>query len=313
VAGTSYEELVAATVFRPLGMTSTSARFADYETAANRAWSHVAENGRMLPKFVRHPDAQAPAGGISSTARDLARWLRLQLGYGRFEGRQLIPAGVVAETHAPQIVTGFNPATFSPAGFNGLGWVVSYEGGRTFVRHSGAFAAGVRSEVALLPAERVGIAILTNGFPSGLPEAVSRAFFTLFLTGSVRFDVVAAENARIMAAILGLVPPVTTRVRPQPGTPARPAAAYVGRYQSDYFGPLDVVETDSRLAVLLAPRRVPRPLTHWDRDVFTFNLPDEAGDTQTDVLFTLDADGRAVRLLILQLDANGLGTFERVP
>jgi CubicO group peptidase (beta-lactamase class C family) len=314
VAGTSFADFVAAAVFRPLGMSSSSARFADYESATNRAWSHVLDNGRMLPKFVRHPDGQAPAGGVSSSARDLARWLRLQLGQGSVEGRQLIPAAVIAETHAPQIVTGFNPATFSPTGFYGLGWVVTYdERGRKFVHHSGAFAAGVRSEIALLPAERVGIAILTNGFPSGLPEAMSRAFFTLFLTGNAGFDVLAAENARIMAAIAALVPPPRTRTRPQPVTPARPAATYLGRYLNDYFGPLEVVEREGRLSLLLPPRRLLRPLTHWDRDAFTVDLPDEAGDVQSDVHFTLGSEGQAIRIRIEQLDGHGLGTFERVP
>jgi CubicO group peptidase (beta-lactamase class C family) len=37
---------------------------------------------------VRRPDAQSAAGGVSSTVRDMARWMVMLLDEGRFEGRQ---------------------------------------------------------------------------------------------------------------------------------------------------------------------------------------------------------------------------------
>src|SRR6185312_7383068 len=40
-AGASWDALANDTLFRPLGMTSTSYRFSDYESRANRAWLHV--------------------------------------------------------------------------------------------------------------------------------------------------------------------------------------------------------------------------------------------------------------------------------
>ena len=314
VTGVPYEDVMAELLFRPLGMTATSARFADYERAANKAVPHVLVEGRMVPKYTRRPDAQAPAGGISSTARDMAQWLRLHLGVGTVDGRQIIPADALAETHRPQLVSGFNPGTFGRAGFSGLGWVVEYdEHGRTHVKHSGAFSAGVRSQVALLPAEGVGIVVLSNGFPSGLPEGIVKAFFDLLLTGTAPPDAVTAEHARITAVLERMARAPARPPRAQPATPARPATAYAGVYRSDYFGTLEVVQRDGTLFVLLEPSRAQRPLGHWARDVFTFELPGDSGEEETTALFTVGSDGVATRVVVEGLDHNGVGTFRRVP
>ena len=120
-AGRSWEDVSAEKLYRPLGMASTSSRFADYQRAENRALTHVSVDGRYVPRYVRDADAQSPAGGVSSTVRDLARWIRFHLGDGTFEGRRLIAAEALAETHRPQIISRRprDPAT-DRAGFYGL-------------------------------------------------------------------------------------------------------------------------------------------------------------------------------------------------
>lgn len=59
-------------------MTSTSSRHADFLNHANRAALHVKVDGKWTALVKRNPDPQAPAGGVSSNARDLAQWMRLQ-------------------------------------------------------------------------------------------------------------------------------------------------------------------------------------------------------------------------------------------
>ena len=43
---------------------------------ANRASLHVRVDGQWASFTRRNADAQAPAGGASSNARDMAQWLR---------------------------------------------------------------------------------------------------------------------------------------------------------------------------------------------------------------------------------------------
>src|SRR5258708_370435 len=57
-------------------------------------------------------------------------------------------------------------------GFYGLGWNVGYDDhGRLRMNHSGGFDLGAATVVNLVPEEHLGIVVLTNGSPIGLPEA----------------------------------------------------------------------------------------------------------------------------------------------
>ena len=124
-------------------MTATSSRLSDFLARPNHARGHVLVDGRWEAKYQRAPDAQSPAGGASSSARDMAQWMRLHLGGGKVDGKQIIAADALAETYRPQMVS--NPArdpTTDRTGFYGLGWGVSYdELGRVKLSHSGAFDA----------------------------------------------------------------------------------------------------------------------------------------------------------------------------
>ena len=143
-SGKSWEDVSAELLYQPLGMKHTSSRFADFATSANRARGHVQVAGQWVAKYARNADAQSPAGGASSSARDMAMWLRLQLAGGRFRGKQIIAAAALDETHRPQIVRTppKNPA-IDHAGFYGLGWNIDYDaGGLVHWSHSGGFDLG---------------------------------------------------------------------------------------------------------------------------------------------------------------------------
>src|SRR5437762_9335316 len=123
--GLEWEAAANEKLFKPLGMTSASSRYADFVAQSNKALGYVLVDGKWVQKFKRDPDAQSPAGGVSSSVNDFAKWMRLQLANGKFEGKQIVDEKALAETHHPQILIGFNPATRLPS-FYGLGWNVSY-------------------------------------------------------------------------------------------------------------------------------------------------------------------------------------------
>ncbi|MDX2555011.1 hypothetical protein [Streptomyces stelliscabiei] len=88
----------------------------------NEHTSHVRTDGTAEgsdatweARYVRDPDAQSPAGGASSTVRDLSRWMRLQLANGELDGDRIIAADPLERTHVPEIVSHQPPAPASTA------------------------------------------------------------------------------------------------------------------------------------------------------------------------------------------------------
>jgi CubicO group peptidase (beta-lactamase class C family) len=313
--GKSWEDLIAENLFRPLGMKSTSARFADYAAAKNRAHLHVKVDGKWAPKYVRDADAQSPAGGVSSTAADLAQWVRLQLAGGKFNGTPVIAAKALAETHRPQIVSQppHNPAT-DRAGFYGLGWNVSYDDkGRVRLSHSGAFSLGAATAVSLVPSDELGIIVLTNAAPIGVPETVSATFLDLVLSGKAEKDWHALYKRAFEALAM---PSYGTKVdyrtpKAQP-SPALPLEAYRGRYGNALFGEMEVTDKNGTLTLHMGPKKLAFPLRHWDRDVFTYSPSGEMAEGLSGVTFMVGADRRAVTMVIENLDVHGQGTFTRL-
>ncbi|MCX5306994.1 serine hydrolase [Streptomyces sp. NBC_00160] len=304
--GTSWQKLSADTLFKPAGMTRTSTEFSDFINAPDHASTHVKNaDGTWSPRFVRDPDAQSPAGGISSTATDMARWLRLQLAGGTLDGKRIIPADTLARTHLPEIVSQPTNA-IGTTSFYGLGWNVSYDqAGRLRLSHSGGFELGANTNVTMLPLEKLGIVVLTNGAPVGLPDAVALDFFDYAEHGKVSTDWLPLAASAYAAALAAPGASTTDYAHPPKGAqPAQDSAAYTGTYDNPYYGKATVTADDKgALTLALGPEPLRFPLTHYDGDTFSFMTQGENAIGRTGVIF---ADGT---LRIEYLDADHLGTF----
>jgi len=311
--GTSWEELAADKLFRPLGMASTSYRFADYAKAKNRALLHVRAKDQWVARYTRDPDAQAPAGGASTTLGDLTLWMRLLLGHGKFDGRELIRPTALAETQSPQFVLGFKPEQGRVSSY-GLGWNVSVErGGRTFYRHSGGFSLGMRTEVSLLPSEELAIAVLSNAAPTGIPEGLTESFFDLVLDGELQRNWVEFANRMFDEEVkkeLGQMGDYSHP--PKRPSPALRLSAYAGKYDNEFFGAIEIAEHDAGLVLRMGPKPLEFALRHWDRDVFIYQPAGENAGGLSGVTFTVSPDARAERVLIENLHVYGQGAFSRL-
>ncbi|WP_210417710.1 serine hydrolase [Bythopirellula goksoeyrii] len=311
-AGTTWEDLCADKLYRPLGLNSTSSRFADFESAENRALLHVRVDGKWVAKHVRDPDAQSPAGGVSSTVRDMAQWMRLQLAEGQFDGKQIVAAAALDETHRPQIVSRppQNPAT-DRAGWYALGWNVSYnDGGRIMLGHSGAFDMGAATVVNLLPAENLGIVVLTNAAPIGAAEAIAASYLDLVQTGKVERDWLKFFTGLIESTA---EPATDYSQRPTEESPPLSAESYVGTYRNSYFGEIEVSNRKGALQLSMGPKQTLFPLRHRDRDVFIYKPAGEMASGLSAVTFRIGTNLQATTVTVENLDINGLGTFSRSP
>ncbi|MGW5636729.1 serine hydrolase [Streptomyces sp. NPDC003832] len=311
-AGTSWEELSADKLYRPLGMDDTSSTFADYERAGNKAVTHMESGGTWKAAYVRDADEQSPAGGASSTVDDMTKWMRLQLDDGRFQGRQIVAEEPLQQTHLPHIVSAPPPAPVGRTGFYGLGWNVGYDDqGRLKLGHSGAFALGAATGVHLLPSEDLGIVVLTNGRPVGVPEAIMADFIDTAQTGRPTVDWLGFFGQLIEQSVESERSPVDYAKPPADAKPARADSAYTGTYTNDYYGPMNVTVRDDELTMQLGPKKQRFTLTHFDGDTFSYRTTGENAVGLSGVTFTVAAGGRAEKVRVENLDDNGLGTFVR--
>ncbi|MEV6209354.1 serine hydrolase [Kitasatospora sp. NPDC051914] len=310
--GVAWEDLAADVLYKPLGMTSTSSLRSAYDSAANKAVPHVRTDTGWQVSTTENPDGQSPAGGVSSTVQDLARWMRLQLADGTFEGRRIVDAAGLNETRVPHIVSNPPKAPAGNAGFYGLGWNVNQDShGRLRLNHSGAFELGAATVVTLLPSEQLGIVVLTNGQPIGVPEAVAEAFFDFAQEGRETVDWLGFLGKVVPAAALVGVSPTDYGKPPTGAAPAEPDAAYVGTYRNNYYGPLTVTARNGGLVMGLGPDNLQFPLRHYAGDVFSFQTRGENAVGLSGVTFTVGPDGRASTVVVEQFNHDGLGTFTR--
>jgi len=305
-AGKSWEDLSQDVLYRPLGMASTSSRFDEFMARPDRALGHIHVDGKYEPLYVRDPQPEAPAGGVSSSVNDMTRWMTMVLANGTYDGKQIVDAKALLPAVTPQIVS--SPAT-EPAmrsGFYGFGFNVgSTSAARMQLSHSGAFELGSGTNVVILPSADVAIVALTNATPSGVPEALTAQFADLVQFGDVREDWFTLYNDAFsqmevpVGSLVGKAPPANP-------APAAPLSSYAGTYANDFWGPARVGEKDGGLTLALGPKFTV-PLKHWDGNVFTFSFVAENAPPGTISKATFDGD----KLTLEYYDEDGMGSFTK--
>ena len=312
--GSTWEDLSQTVVYTPLQMSSTSSKYVDYQNAPNHAATHVLQGGTWVAKYKRNADQQSPAGGVSSSVNDMAKWMRLQLAEGKFEGRQVIPADSLLETHIPHITSSPASTFVGRSGSYGLGLIVGVDSAaRVELTHSGAFALGAATTATLLPSASLGIITLTNGAPIGLPESVNATFLDLVTAGRVTRDWQKAYAPRFAA--LSVNPSTLAgKTPPSNPAPALPDTAYLGTYTSQLYGPASVVASATGLVLGLGPALQASPLTHWDGNIFSVLPSGENANGIAAVTFAAGTSGQVTSLNVEYLNGEtpitaSLGTF----
>jgi CubicO group peptidase (beta-lactamase class C family) len=312
--GKPWEVIAGEQLYSRVGMTSTSSRFSDYENRANKAALHIFIDGLPVNRFVREADAEAPAGGVSSSARDLAEWVRLQLNQGNWNGQQIIAANALAETHKAQVCRSApdpaKPNDCAGGQYYGLGWDVQTNAqGHMQLSHSGAFFLGAATSVYMVPEEHLGVLALSNSIPIGLPESICLHFLDLVHYGKPKHDYLSMTGKLFEQMIADTEDASTnyaTMPVPEKSAPAKPLALYTGKYTNEYFGTLEVSVENGRLILRLPPRGAYYELTHWDGDTFTYYFASEnTGRGRRGAKFSPDQS----RVLIENLAPEHASTF----
>ena len=306
-AGKSWEDLSDQVLYKPLGMASTSSRFADYEARPDKALGHIHVDGKYQPLYKRNADQEAPAGGVSSSVNDMTHWLTMVLANGTYDGTTIADPQALLPAMSPQIVSSPASEPAMRSGFYGYGFNVgTTSAARMSMSHSGAFELGAGTNFVIIPSADVAIVALTNATPSGIPETLTAEFSDLVQFGEVREDWrklygdAFAAMDKPEGSLVGHAPPAN------PAPPA-PLQSYAGVYNNDYWGQAKVTEQDGKLALSLGPNAAIWPLTHWDGNTFTFSFVTENSPPGSISKATFDGN----KLTLEYYDSDHMGTFQR--
>jgi CubicO group peptidase (beta-lactamase class C family) len=285
LSGMSWDDFVKRRIFEPLGMTRATTSTKPLASMTNVATPHAWGRDSVIPIPWHNIDNIAPAGSINASARDMAEWLRLQLGKGSYRGRRLISEAGIKEMHSPQTVIPVERwfASLSPVNHQmvpgthffmyGLGWFLQDYKGRYLVHHGGSID-GMRCLVAMAPEENIGVVVLTNLNPSSIDEAIMFKFFDLYFGGAER------DWSRVMLdSTLALRGRALEQERTAEGkrvagtTPTLPIGKYAGIYADSAFGAAEVKEQSGKLTISFGTAS--GEVEHWQYDTFriTWNTP----------------------------------------
>lgn len=162
VTGQSYENLLKEHVFIPMNMIDASMSYAGIVNNRDFAKPHFGYKGIWKTQKIHDTYYNAsPAGGVNASISDMAQYLRALLG----NNPEVIADSTLHTLFTPEVRT----SKYKYSGswrhlkrvYYGLGWRI-FETVKDTIIYHGGYVNGYRSEIALIPAKKIGICVLTN-------------------------------------------------------------------------------------------------------------------------------------------------------
>ena len=307
VSGKSWAEFVRERILTPIGMKNTKLSVRDYKSGDNVAVPHNESGGRLraLPQGV--VDGAAGAVRLNSSVADMSKWLRLQLGRGKFEDKQIFSREQSAAMWTPTTLLAVNPFPTKEAPTKlfsayGLGWFLNDYRGRKVVSHSGGLD-GMISQTAMMPEENLGLVVLTNN-ETGVVSILRNKIFDVFTNAPKRdWNAESLERARENKIKEQEADAKIVAARVPNTKPSLPLKDYAGNYIDQLYGDATVTEENGKLVLrfVQSPNFV-ADLEHWHYETFqikwrpsvAYNFP------RGFVTFTIDKNGKTDEMKIDQ-------------
>ncbi|MDP5101632.1 MAG: serine hydrolase [Nonlabens sp.] len=183
VTGKSFKENVTERILKPLEMSNTVVSVKDFGANKNVATPHAMKNGEnyTIP-WVGWDNVQS-TGGIISSVHDMGKWMILNMNHGMNGTDTLFTKASRNKMWNVNNPFPVNQITRNSTGSQysgyGLGWFMGDYHGHYRVRHGGGYD-GMISTVQMLPDEKLGVVVLTNGVKAPT-NAIAYYIFDRFL------------------------------------------------------------------------------------------------------------------------------------
>jgi CubicO group peptidase (beta-lactamase class C family) len=306
VSGKSWAQFVSERILTPLGMSRTTASVRDLKD--NYAMPHNESGGKLRALPLGIVDNAHGAAGLNSSAADVAKWLRLQLGRGKFEGKQIYSEPRAGEMWSANTILPVNPFPAKDAPTKlfsayGLGWFLNDYRGKKVVSHGGGLD-GMISQTAMMPEENLGLVVLTNSETS-VNTIMQNKIFDVFLDVTPKRDWSAErlERSKQTKAREAEDAKKIDAARVPNTKPSLALSAYAGTYTDELYGDATVTEENGKLVMrfVQSPNFV-ADLEHWHYDTFQIKWRASVAYnfSRGFVTFTIDKNGKTDEMKVDQ-------------
>ena len=299
VSGQTWEAFVQTRLLAPMGMAGSSPMLSTISTAANVAMPHAPVDGAVRAVARFDSDNTNPAGGIVTSASDIATWLGVFLARGRLpDGRRLYSEQTAAQLERPvtPMPIGTSRPGLEPARpnflFYALGLNVRDYRGRRVLTHTGGLP-GYVSRVLWVPDLHLGIAVLTNQESGAAFDALTNSIVDGYL-GEGDTDWFAAYRRAVDAIAERRATQARERAaaRDASSGPSLALVKYAGTYRDPWYG--DIALALERHRLVMRFERTPAlvgDLEHWQHDTFVVKWRDRELRADAFVTFALTPEG----------------------
>lgn len=300
VSGATWERFVTERILNVVGMGDSNVLHSEAMAGDNVAAPHARVEGTVRPVTPFASDTTNPAGGINSSATDMARWLSVLLAEGTLAGeKRLFSAATWRELGSLVVPIPVRevepPLELTQPQFLGYGLglgVRDYRGHKTLT-HGGALP-GYVSRVTMVPGKKFGLAVLTNQESGDAYLAISY-FLVDHALGFPPTDWLAAfrEAASKVSSERVEAEAEAVAARPAQPQPSLPLTAYAGTYSDAWYGDVTIALEGEKLVIRFgATPSLVGDLEPWQHDTFIARWRDRELRADAFVSFALDPEGK---------------------
>lgn len=270
VTGKSWNENVKEKILIPLKMNRSISSLNDLEKMGNYAIPHTSEEGENVAIEWEDWEEVGATGGIISSVDDMTKWIIFNLNKGINGEDTLLTSNnlnLLWTPHNNFYVDHSNDYFKRHFNAYGLGWFLSDYKGKFRVSHGGAYG-GMISALTMIPDEKLGVVVLTNGMSS---PAYAAALYALdaYLNNDYR-----DWNKEFLEYYKNWKKN-DTRISDRKGKrilntkPSFPVEKYTGKYKSDIYGIINISLKNEKLRIDFEHSpRLSATLSHWHFDVW---------------------------------------------
>lgn len=248
-----WQEQLDRSIFRPLAMRRTSASISKAGAAGwllAKPYSFANAQPSEPLYLTKSDETMHAAGGVVSTAPDLAKFLMAQLRTGNGRG---ISKAVIERSHVPQIALAAQYMDFPRSGY-AWGWYTGEYKGRTMLHHFGGFS-GFHAHLSFMPEENVALVVLNNEdfLSARLTNLIADYVYGVLLEEpgiesklARRFDELQTQAREFKLAANKQRAAIQARA----WNLSQPRERYLGTYSNDLLGDMTVQSNDDQQMVI---------------------------------------------------------------